>query len=98
MKTIALLALALTMACPALAQNLLKKPAWDNNAPLTNDDSRTRTFEIQGPSGETRYRGQSDGMGGWNVQKGSGAPAGRISGDGTISGPSGGYQGRIRSY
>lgn len=85
----------LLTATSAFAQDLLQRPAWDNNLPLVNNGPGVQTFQMQDASGATVLRGQSDGMGGHYLTGPSGGPVGQIRGDGTVVGPSGGYLGRI---
>ena len=95
-KTNYLLALALILAATVAQARGLENQLTGPNAPLGG--YQQRSFEVQGPTGATEMRGQPDGFGGYYLSGPSGQSLGRINGDGTISSPSGGYEGRVNNF
>lgn len=95
-KTNTIMALFLILVATAAQAGGLGNQLTGPDSPLgENPGPYAKSFEVQGPSGGTQIRGYSDGFGGYYLTGPSGGPVGQIRGDGTLVGPSGGYEGRI---
>lgn len=95
-KTNTIMAVALVLTAATAQARGFNDQLTGPNSPLGGNQQRS--FEVQGPTGATEMRGQPDGFGGYYLSGPSGQSLGHVNGDGTISSPSGGYEGRINNY